>query len=340
MPADAPLAEDAGDAGPAAVVDVMKRAADWQIAQLGTGQSISWVDAVFYAGLMAAYTTTGQARFLARATSWADANQWTIANPSDLSPGHMYLDGYRIDGVATHLASTQSTVDKTIASGQPGHLVWTIADALFGAPPVFARLGALTGKSPYFDVIGPMWRDVESVLYDPSAGLFFRDASYVKKTCPNGQKMFWSRGNGWVIAGVAEVLTYLPATHPDRPGFVTLLQTMAAKISPLQQADGSWPACLTDAADYPEPETSGTSAFVFAIAWGINEGILDPGQYLPVVRSGWRSLVSAVDGIGKLGWVQPVGSAPGPSTANDSAPYGVGLFLLAGCEVSKLADRL
>jgi rhamnogalacturonyl hydrolase YesR len=115
---------------------------------------------------------------------------------------------------------------------------------------------------------------------------------------------------------------------------------MTTKLATLQKPDGFWPSCLTDAADYPEPETSGTAAFVYAIAWGVNQGILDGTKYLPIVRAGWKALAGAVDGAGMLGWVQPVGSAPGPSLATDTQPYGVGLFLLAGSEVAKLAGQL
>jgi rhamnogalacturonyl hydrolase YesR len=158
----------------------------------------------------------------------------------------------------------------------------------------------------------------------------------LSKTCKNGQKMFWSRGNGWVVAALVRVLEYLPANHPDRPKFVAQLQVMLTKLATLQKDDGFWPSCLTDAADFPEPETSGTSAFTYAMAWAVNQGLLDRAQYLPIIDKAWAALTGAVDASGKLGWVQPPGSAPGVSKATDSEPYGVGLFLLAGSEIAKL----
>lgn len=108
---------------------------------------------------------------------------------------------------------------------------------------------------------------------------------------------------------------------------------MAERIAGLQKADGFWPSCLTDPENYPWPETSGTAAFCYALAWGINQGLLAPETYGPVVQSAWQALVSAVHEDGKLGWVQRVGSAPGPSYEEESFPYGVGLFLLAASEV-------
>jgi rhamnogalacturonyl hydrolase YesR len=111
---------------------------------------------------------------------------------------------------------------------------------------------------------------------------------------------------------------------------------MAAKIASLQRPDGYWSSCLTDTQDYPEPETSGTAAFTYAMAWGMNHGVLPSAPYGAVVRSGWNALVAAVGADGMLGWVQGVGAAPGPSTATGTAPFGVGLFLLAGNEVANL----
>jgi rhamnogalacturonyl hydrolase YesR len=119
---------------------------------------------------------------------------------------------------------------------------------------------------------------------------------------------------------------------------VSLFQSMAATLLGLQRADGYWSSCLTDSADYPDPETSGTSAFTFAFAWGLNRGLLDPSKYRAAADKGWTALTSAVDSSGKLGWVQPVGAAPGASVQTNSQPYAVGLFLLAGSEVAELAQ--
>lgn len=110
-------------------------------------------------------------------------------------------------------------------------------------------------------------------------------------------------------------------------------------LAGLQKEDALWSSCLTDPDNFPWPETSGTSAFCYALAWGINQGLLDERSYAPVVRNAWRALTSAVDADGKLGWVQPAGSQPGRSSASDSYPYGVGLFRLAGSEVAKRGGK-
>jgi rhamnogalacturonyl hydrolase YesR len=329
------------DAGPRSdVLAIMQKVADWQIAQLGTTNAKTWIEATFYAGLMAAYRTTQQARYLQRLESWGTANQWMLGprqtNADDQCAGQAYLEAYAIDKAPAELMPTQTELDAMVAAPMPGHAVWSWCDALFMAPGVFARLGAATMQAKYFDAMSTMWWDTASALQDKQDALFWRDATYLNKTCPNGQKMFWSRGNGWVLAGIARVLEYLPQNHPDYAKFVMLLQTMVAKIASLQRPDGYWSSCLTDTQDYPEPETSGTAAFTYAIAWGIHHGVLPAARYGTVASNGWNALVAAVDGNGMLGWVQGVGAAPGPSTATGTAAFGVGLFLLAGSEVADL----
>jgi rhamnogalacturonyl hydrolase YesR len=335
------------DAGPRSdVLAIMQRAADWQIAEFGTTHNETWAEAVFYAGLMAAYRTTGQAKYLQTVEAWGTANQWTLGSPppkptmqtvaDTQCAGQSFLEVYAIDGKPAELTSTQQSLDAIIAAGMPGRSEWWWEDALFMAPGTYVRAGQVTSQSKYFDAMSTMWWDTTAYLQDPQSGLFWRDATYFNKTCPNGQKMFWSRGNGWVIAGIARVLDHLPATHPAHGMFVSLLQQLAGAIAPLQRSDGYWSSCLTDANDYPEPESSGTAAFVYAIAWGLNRGFLPAAQYGTVVQNGWNALVAAVDSAGELGWVQAVGAAPGASTATDTAPYGVGLFLLAGSEVATL----
>ncbi|KAG0293710.1 hypothetical protein BGZ96_002430 [Linnemannia gamsii] len=320
----------------------MEKVADWQIGALGTSQAKTWIEATFYIGLMATYRTTQQPRFLQHAKSWAKANQWTLGpregNADDQCAGQTYLELYAIDRQPNEITPTCMQLDKMITVSQPGFgfKIWWWADALFMAPPAFARMGNITSNTKYFDAMSTMWWDTTQNLYDASSSLFFRDANYVQKTCPNGEKMFWSRGNGWVLAGLARVLEYLPQSHSDRSKFISLFTAMSKKLAMLQKPDGFWASCLTDAIDYPLPESSGTAAFIYGLAWGVNHGLLDSATFLPVIQKGWCALESAVDANGKLGWVQKVGKAPGPSNQGDTAPYGVGLFLLAGSEVLPL----
>ena len=155
----------------------------------------------------------------------------------------------------------------------------------------------------------------------------------------NGKKVFWARGNGWVMAGTVRVLQFLPKSNPYRKRYIGLLQEMAAAVSRVQGDDGLWRPSLLDPTEAPVPETSSSGFFCYAIAWGINNGFLNRNTYLPVVRKAWKGLNGAVHPDGKLGWVQPIGAAPASLTFEDNQEYGSGAFLLAGSEMSKIGVR-
>jgi hypothetical protein len=111
---------------------------------------------------------------------------------------------------------------------------------------------------------------------------------------------------------------------------------MAKRVAGLQRADGLWASSLMQPELFPEAETSGSSFFVYALAWGINHGVLDRATYQPVVVKGWNGLQKQVLPNGMIGAVQKTGDQPVPTAADDIGPYGTGAFLLAGLEVMNL----
>jgi len=84
-------------------------------------------------------------------------------------------------------------------------------------------------------------------------------------------------------------------------------------------------------------ESSGTALFCYAIAWGINNGILNKETYSSVAEKAWQGLVSCVNDSGKLGWVQLPGDGARTVKETDSMEYGTGAFWMAGSEVIKFS---
>ena len=190
-----------------------------------------------------------------------------------------------------------------------------------------------------------MWWDTYDYLYDPEEHLWYRDGRFVIQEdgsgprTENGFKVFWSRGNGWVFAGLAQVLDVMPTDYPDRPRYEELFREMAAALVAIQGEDGLWRSSLHDPEEFSTPESSGTGFFTYGLAWGVNNGLLDPATYLPAMRKGWEGLNWAVQPDGRIGWVQQIGYDPRSVTADDSMAYGTGAFLLAGSEMLKLASE-
>jgi unsaturated rhamnogalacturonyl hydrolase len=132
----------------------------------------------------------------------------------------------------------------------------------------------------------------------------------------------------------------VPPDHPDYARYTTLFKEMAAKIREIQPEDGLWRPSLLDPQSYPQPESSGSAFFCYALAWGINHGLLDREVFLPAVERAWSGLIGTIHPDGMPGYVQPIGADPRSVTADMTEVYGVGAFLLAGKEVLKLAaDR-
>ena len=141
------------------------------------------------------------------------------------------------------------------------------------------------------------------------------------------------------MGGLVELLKTLPENDKRfRPFYVNLFKEMSNRVAELQCEDGFWRASLLDPVTYSDPETSSTGLFVYALAYGINQGYLSKDKYLPVVTKGWKALVASVDTEGKIGWVQPVGQDPKRIEKRMTQVYGTGGFLMAACEVYKLIE--
>jgi rhamnogalacturonyl hydrolase YesR len=152
----------------------------------------------------------------------------------------------------------------------------------------------------------------------------------------DGKKVIWSRGNGWAIAGIARILKYLPKDHASYKRYELIFKDMAQSLKDRQSEEGFWYMNLADPEDFPQKETSGTSFFIYGLAYGINTGLLDAREFLPVVEKAWKSVYSAVSDEGKVQWGQGVGDRPVLIQEEDSHEFVSGTFLLAASEVYKL----
>jgi len=347
---DAPL-----DAGPRAnlsgrlnredVRAAMRKVGDWQNARIAKTPDEDWTFATLYLGLLSASHTLDRAAYYRTAVDAAESFKWKLGpretHADDQAIGQVYLELYRDDPEPDRVSALRKQFDRVKElPDDPKKPVWWWCDALFMAPPVWAGLTQATHDPIYLDYMDREWHRTDNLLWDPKEKLFSRDESYLKKFERNGHKMFWSRGNGWVMGGLVGVLSAMPAGDPRREFYIERLQEMAASVAAAQGRDGLWRPGLLDPSSYSNPEVSGSAFFVYAMTWGMQRGVLDPGKYAPVVSRAWAGLVRQIYADGRLGNIQPVGEAPGAYTPGASYVFGVGAFLLAGSELDTwLADH-
>ena len=109
---------------------------------------------------------------------------------------------------------------------------------------------------------------------------------------------FWGRGNGWVAAGMTELLRSMPQDHAERAHILSSYRKMLATLLKYQNQDGTWNQLI----DHPEawPETSSTGMFTFAMITGVKNGWLDKKTYAPAARKAWLGLVHYIDAKGDI----------------------------------------
>lgn len=324
---------------PADIQAAMRKVADWQMPRVTNPPSQDWTFATLYLGLLAASKTLQDRQYHDAVLQVAEHYQWKLGprqrHADDQAIGQVYLELYREKQDKARIAPLQEQFDRVMqVPDDPAKPVWWWCDALFMAPPVWAGLSQATGNPKYLDYMDDEWHITSALLWDPQEKLFSRDAAYLNKREPNGRKVFWSRGNGWVMGGLVRVLEDMPANDPRRSFYVHKLQEMAGAVAAIQGPDGLWRPGLLDPAAYPNPEISGSAFFVYAITWGMRQGLLDRQRFTPVVEKAWAGMLKHIYADGRLGDIQPVGEAPGAYGPSASYVFGVGAFLLAGSELN------
>jgi unsaturated rhamnogalacturonyl hydrolase len=357
VPADAgPKAKLSASLNPAAVRTVIAKVAAWELARMQPYFTRNWTFAALYTGLMAASRATGDPRYNDAVEGMGEKFHWQLEMeprwPHDNKPfydandqcvAQSYLELYFETPEPQKIGPTRAALDDLAAGNTAGipadepQIAWWWADALYMAPPAETRMYAATHDRKYLEYMDERWWETWDLLYDRKYHLYYRDASYLHSKNAQGYPVFWSRGNGWAMGGLVRLLDYLPNDDPSRPRFESQLREMAAEVASIQDPkNGLWHADLLDAVDFPRPEVSGSSFIAFALAWGVNHGVLDRATYMPVIAKAWRGLVAQIYADGRLGNIQQTGAYPAHYLPTSSYNYGVGAFLVAGEQVAKL----
>lgn len=341
------------------VLEALNKANEyWQSTHTKHGRAF-WDNAAYHTGNMEAYKVTGNEGYRKYSEAWSVQNLWMGAKskkPSEWKYSYgekddfvlfgdwqicfqTYIDLFNLAPDSIKIARALEVMNYQIQSSKNDYWWW--ADGLYMVMPVMTKMYKLTGDMRYLKKLVEYYRYANSIMYDKKTKLYYRDAKYVypKHKTINGKKDFWARGDGWVLAGLAKVLTDLPPNAPHRSLFVKKYKKLAKAVIACQQPEGYWTRSMLDPNHAPGPETSGTAFFTYGLMWGINNGYLNKEKFLPAVLKAWQFLsTTALQPNGHLGYVQPIGEKAIPGQVvdvNSTANFGVGAFLLAAAELSR-----
>ncbi len=222
--------------------------------------------------------------------------------------------------------------------------IW--ADDMYMSLPFLSKYYKMTGNETIMDEIANQIAGFKHYLYMEDKKYLGHVYSVTRKQLCN---VPWSRGNGWCIFTLSEVLEHMPVDHPRRAEVMDFFNILSEGYLDLQDENGMWHQVL----DVPESfeESSGTAMIVYAFAravrFGWVNGELKKRMTVSASR-GWEALrTRCVDIKGNVYGVC-IGSGFGFSTdyyARELRPvindtHGVGIILLAGAETSLMLDGI
>jgi len=343
-----------------AIYQSMQKVADWQLShfeeQVKAGTQYknshaywSWTNGTMYTGMLDWAEMSNQKKYFQFLKAIGEKEAFkpgpNLYHADDICVSQLYLELFAKYKDSAMIKPTLKRMDFVIANRSLGDLDftrkgnqqrWSWCDALFMAPTVYARAYRITGNHQYLKFMDEEFKVTYDTLYDKTQKLFYRDTRFKTKKEANGENIFWGRGNGWVIGALCIIIDNLPENHPTRPMYINLFKEMMVRIAELQDKKGFWHSSMLDVQSYPMPETSCSGFFTYGLAWGINKGFLPSEKFKPIAQKAWIALYSAVHPDGKLGWVQPIGADPKSVTSDMTEVYGVGAYLLAGCQMYKM----
>lgn len=337
------------------IEQAMLKALAWQEANpIFAKAPTDWTNGAYYTAVMKAHQATKNQAYYDAMLKMGKNNNWQTWNrvfhADDVVISNAYLYLHQLGEKAVDLAPTEKFIkthlyepnDWKVGKGNKEQVIlWWWCDALFMAPPVITKYAVMKNELQHLDEMHKYYMESYNLLYDQEERLFYRDNRFVPSNPTamkesNGKKVFWSRGNGWVLAGLALMLEDMPKNYKHRPFYEDLFKTMSKRVLELQPADGLWRVSLLAPENWAHGEVSGSGFYTFALAWGINKGLLAAKTYKPAVLKSWKGLTACQQESGKVGWVQNIGFDPKPADKDSWQNFGTGAFLMAGSELLKL----
>jgi rhamnogalacturonyl hydrolase YesR len=346
-----PIVAATNEFSPDSIKSLMRKVANYRLKSGVRAIGNGWDGGSYFTGIMGLYQTTKEQKYLDSATAWGNYNNWLPHNGINTTVGddqcceQTYCEVYGINPTAANskmVQNVKSNLENEFDVVRKSHTnVWTWCDLCYMSPPAIARYAVICSQPRFLDTMDLCWWGTAKMLYDSTRHFWFRDGSYSNKKTANGNPVFWSCGEAWVLGGMARVLAYMPKTYANRAKWEKQFVDVCTATKAQQGSTlypGLWTTSMLDHQQYPDPETSGSAFFCFAMIWGINNHVLDSNAFLPCVKKAWTDLVANVNSQGMLLRCQNPSAAPAAIPLNLSSREGEGAFMLSGQELIKWAQ--
>jgi rhamnogalacturonyl hydrolase YesR len=330
-----------------------EQVATWQMShfhEVPEAPETDWTRAAFYIGLAKWAATPAQTKYFEAIQQLGERTGWQLGNSDwalsvyfadDHAIGQVYIAAYDHFGDRRMIEATVQRLEYILQHPPQVSLEfdnakclqrWCWSDAIFMGPATWFGIARIQKDSRFREYADREFWATKDLLFDSDEHLFYRDTRFLGKTAVHGEKIFWGRGNGWVLAGLVNILRELQAGDPLREKYVKLFVEIADRVASLQRPDGFWSTSLLASPDVGTSESSCTGFFTYGLAAGVRMGLLDAKRFSPVIERGWRALVSATHD-GRLGRVQQISDRPDGVQLTDTQLYGSGALLFAASEL-------
>jgi unsaturated rhamnogalacturonyl hydrolase len=347
-----PIIAATNEFSPDSIKSLMRKVANYRLKSGVQKIDNNWDGGAYFSGIMGLYRTTKEQQYLDSATAWGNHYSWMPYNGVNTTVGdnqcceQTYCEIYALNPTANSkmITNVQANLVNEFDKVRAAHTnVWTWCDLCYMAPPAIARFATVSNQPRFLDSMDVCWWGTAQMLYDSTHHFWFRDGSYKNQKTSNGNPVFWSCGEAWVLGGMARVFQYMPKTYATRAKWEKQFTDVCTAVKAQQGSTlypGLWTTSMLDHQQYPDPESSGSAFFCFAMMWGVNNGILDSTAFLPCIKKAWTDLVANVNTDGKLLRCQVPSAAPAsiPVNPSNNLGEGEGAFMLSGEELVKWAS--
>lgn len=227
----------------------MVEVADWQIEHFRdvyngrkkAHHPLDWTNAALYVGMEKLAKMEDDEKYYEFLKEIGTENEWNLHkrmyHADDHAVGQMYFELFRKNQDSAMIEPTVKQLDfimyhpsqSVLNRKTPFHQDrWNWCDALFMSPPVWAKACNITGDQRYLDFMMKEYKATIDFLFDEEEHLYYRDERFMG-ALDNGTKIFWSKGNGWVFAGLENIMNELDPSSDEYVYFLDLYNKMAGK---------------------------------------------------------------------------------------------------------------